>query len=251
MMSIRPFVNEVLLSFMLGIIACALVPAFLSLAAYARGSAVQGGVLKRQLDPKAIVETFLSTGFRRHILRSDDEGVIRSFGPRLDNHEAAGSPPPPLGSRSGREKVVCIEESGWPFRAFYCYWVAEYDEGALYTVWTHPMAPEFSTPPRLIGGIGQFVQNARRDLVLGWSFPFLPIWDRFLGNLLCYGVLAWTLVYLMPYAWRSVLHKRRYMKGMCPHCAYDLRSVAGARCPECGRDIVVGRNDLPDIGPDR
>ncbi len=62
--------------------------------------------------------------------------------------------------------------------------------------------------------------------VYTWSPPYIfvrcPLWPFMLAA--C-GIGAAGFVLRQRLTW-----------GMCPRCGYDLRGVAAARCPECGRE---------------
>jgi len=60
--------------------------------------------------------------------------------------------------------------------------------------------------------------------------PLLPFWEGLLTNSAFYGVLAFGLARGFP-ASRAL---RRYRRGDCPKCGYDMRSNDSTLCPECG-----------------
>jgi hypothetical protein len=60
--------------------------------------------------------------------------------------------------------------------------------------------------------------------------PLLPIWPGLAFNTLFYALL-W---YLALASARMVSHNRRYRRGLCPFCRYDLRADYSQGCSECG-----------------
>ncbi len=60
--------------------------------------------------------------------------------------------------------------------------------------------------------------------------PLTPIWPGLAFNTLFYALLWW----LALASARMVNHNRRYRRGLCPHCRYDLRADYSQGCSECG-----------------
>lgn len=60
--------------------------------------------------------------------------------------------------------------------------------------------------------------------------PLLPIWPGLAFNTLFYALL-WWLAFASA---RMVKHNRRYRRGLCPICRYDLRADYSQGCSECG-----------------
>lgn len=80
------------------------------------------------------------------------------------------------------------------------------------------------TDPRFfpLGGVGYLVYH--------------PRWPAYLANTLIDGTLLAASIFLSILAVRAVRAKRRTRKGLCPHCAYDLRATPPNQpCPECGQ----------------
>ncbi len=61
------------------------------------------------------------------------------------------------------------------------------------------------------------------------AVPLIPLWPGFLLNALIWG----SPVLLIPAA-RGLRRARRRRRGLCPRCAYDLKTGSLASCPECG-----------------
>ncbi len=62
--------------------------------------------------------------------------------------------------------------------------------------------------------------------------PFWPVWRGLLIDIALYAVLWSLLLFGLPALRRAV----RRRKGLCPHCAYDLRATPPNQpCPECGQ----------------
>lgn len=64
--------------------------------------------------------------------------------------------------------------------------------------------------------------------------PTSPIPLHLLADAVMLGA-AWFIVLRVHYPWRLVQAMGRVSRGLCPTCAYDLRYIESARCPECGR----------------
>lgn len=64
--------------------------------------------------------------------------------------------------------------------------------------------------------------------------PISPLWLHLLVDAALLGA-AWFILLRIHYPWRLVQAMGRVRRGLCPTCAYDLRYIESARCPECGR----------------
>lgn len=65
-----------------------------------------------------------------------------------------------------------------------------------------------------------------------WSIATVPIWRGLLAN-----SLFWSVVVAVPFF--APGHVTRYLRrkrGWCVGCGYDLASVKGLACPECGAE---------------
>jgi hypothetical protein len=62
------------------------------------------------------------------------------------------------------------------------------------------------------------------------DLPCAPLWAGLAINTTFYAAIWWLLLAL-PRLIRRTLRTRR---GLCPSCAYDMRGLANAPCPECG-----------------
>lgn len=60
--------------------------------------------------------------------------------------------------------------------------------------------------------------------------PLRPIWPGLLANTLFYALLWWLAFASL----RMVRHNRRYRRGLCPLCRYDLLADYSKGCSECG-----------------
>ena len=56
------------------------------------------------------------------------------------------------------------------------------------------------------------------------------------GCAIGFSVMLWTLVPALVLVYKGE-HYRRVRDGLCLACAYDIRGVEGAACPECGHKI--------------
>jgi hypothetical protein len=62
------------------------------------------------------------------------------------------------------------------------------------------------------------------------ALPLRIIWPGFLINTLFYAICLWILL-AIP---RKLRRWRRFKRGLCSKCGYDLRSGGSLACPECG-----------------
>lgn len=81
------------------------------------------------------------------------------------------------------------------------------------------------------GGICLTPEVAETASLQGFrALPLLPIWPGLAFNTLFYALL-WYLAFASA---RMVKHNRRYRRGLCPICRYDLRADYSQGCSECG-----------------
>jgi hypothetical protein len=75
---------------------------------------------------------------------------------------------------------------------------------------------------------------SRRDRQVPFAellyLPYSPLWRGLLYNTLFYALIFFALTSTK----RAYRHARRYRKGRCPICAYDLQYDNTLGCPECG-----------------
>lgn len=62
------------------------------------------------------------------------------------------------------------------------------------------------------------------------ALPYRPIWSGLVFNTLFYATLLWGFVALLT----GIRRLRRFSRGRCPRCAYDLAHDYRTGCPECG-----------------
>lgn len=108
-----------------------------------------------------------------------------------------------------------IYDAGWPCRATWGWYCNDY-----------------STDETLRPKVG-FVSVPLLNPDGGWqrtAFPYLPLFPGLILNTLFYAAIWWGLLAL-PRLIRRTLRVRR---GLCPRCAYDMRGLTNAHCPECG-----------------
>ena len=107
-------------------------------------------------------------------------------------------------------------------------------------------SPGFPHLPRRLLGIGydhsvspQTLDAEETQLRVAAELPYQnlpPAYETWIVQTPCSTIAAATA--LLPLAWVwSVLRGRRYPKGHCSQCGYDLRASAG-RCPECGAPVA-------------
>lgn len=89
------------------------------------------------------------------------------------------------------------------------------------------------------GGLNQRVGSFIRTE--SW-FVYHPIWPGLLIN-----TIVWSLPFLLIFAAASSLRRRsRRRRGLCPHCAYDLRATPPSHpCPECGSKSSQSTPQVP------
>jgi len=49
----------------------------------------------------------------------------------------------------------------------------------------------------------------------------------------------------VPFLWRRYRRLRRYERGLCPACGYDVTGTPGIRCSECGEQIAIRAMPAP------
>ena len=115
----------------------------------------------------------------------------------------------------GTEKLFWLEDArGFPFL---CVWSSWTDE-----------------PAGLIGAGGIQLPATRNSLGLRvQALPYRPIWLGLAANTAFYGLLF----YLVVRTWKGLRGWRRFNRGLCPACAYDLRYDYSRGCSECGRGV--------------
>ncbi|QKK09757.1 MAG: hypothetical protein HND58_17365 [Planctomycetota bacterium] len=117
------------------------------------------------------------------------------------------------------------EARGWPALAFWMEYrgFSAYGSGGPLTVFGGvPLEPSVATGnTRLFG-----TPNAATVRAV----PYLPIWPGLAFNTLFYALLWWLAFASV----RMVRHNRRYRRGLCPMCRYDLLADYSGGCSECG-----------------
>ncbi|MCH7602993.1 MAG: hypothetical protein IIB54_09525, partial [Planctomycetes bacterium] len=131
------------------------------------------------------------------------------------------------------QSIVQRMRSGWPFRAFVAHeWNVE--------------PPDYMRVPHAVGGAWvMIVVGQYRDREMNRPIAFHPLWFGLVIDTTLYALL-WWIITIGPWQIRQY---RRRIRGLCLHCAYDLRGVDHEVCPECGaattvtkmsRNILVG-----------
>ena len=62
------------------------------------------------------------------------------------------------------------------------------------------------------------------------AIPYHPIWPGLIFNTVFYALLA----FITHRLFRTIREHRRFTKGNCPKCKYDLNANFAPGCPECG-----------------
>lgn len=122
---------------------------------------------------------------------------------------------------------------GWPCRALWheYRYNPQKDQPPTFLMFNlHPPAHTYDTPGAI--RLGWFTTEfGGAAFKVPGSLPYRPLAGGFVINTMLYAVL-WAAVLEVP---GRVRRWRRMKRGLCPACAYDLRStLAGAPCPECG-----------------
>ncbi len=68
--------------------------------------------------------------------------------------------------------------------------------------------------------------------IAGRILPGDPVWTGFTLNTLLYA----SILFLATGGVRKLKQHRRFSRGLCPRCAYDLTGLT--TCPECGRPAM-------------
>jgi hypothetical protein len=113
-----------------------------------------------------------------------------------------------------------VKAYGWPAVALWCGGVID-NSAASVTMTDHR---GWSPPPSLVPPVESLYLYGTPLL------PTLPLWPGFLVDWMLYAIAGLALLSL-PSLLRNRLRRRR---GRCIECGYDLRSVPGPQCPECG-----------------
>ncbi len=117
--------------------------------------------------------------------------------------------------------------TGWPLPALESWSGTSFD--ASPNVGTGVMPPETIDFGPLANGLFNIHDTNPWGASVGADFPqhrfpIKPHWPGFLINTLIYALIIW----LCTRPWRRL----RAARGLCPHCAYDVRGLT--TCPECG-----------------
>lgn len=92
-----------------------------------------------------------------------------------------------------------------------------------------PIPPELDLPLAIKSRFFYSALTPRMPRLL----PLRPKWMPFAINTIVYATLLWLLI-AGPLLLREV---RRFRRGCCPACGYDLRHAEHDACPECGAAI--------------
>jgi len=86
--------------------------------------------------------------------------------------------------------------------------------------------------------------------VLGALVPVLPYWPSISINILLLGLMSLVANVSLVAFWRwHPIQQDRLRRGLCPHCAYDLKSQPTPGCPECGWLRAAGITTPPPSPP--
>lgn len=107
---------------------------------------------------------------------------------------------------------------GWPALSLWC-------ELTNFEQLRHRQAAE----ALFAGGIALPSNNAD-PVYFSRALPLFPIWPGLVFDTLFYALLWWLAFASV----RMITHNRRYRRGLCPMCRYDLRANFSQGCSECG-----------------
>jgi hypothetical protein len=114
-----------------------------------------------------------------------------------------------------------ILAAGWPMKALVGRQYLQFDFDARPGTFREHIGHE--------RGVLRFGHDAPRK---GW-LPIAPLWPGFVIDTALYGCPV-----LIGFGASDIRRWRRRRRGLCAHCAYDLRGLSkGAACPECGREL--------------
>jgi hypothetical protein len=118
---------------------------------------------------------------------------------------------------------IMVQVQGWPLRcaAWRQVWGA-YPVGA-----GTPLRTEgaLHVPASVLGGKGD-----------GILLALTPMWRGLVGNTVFYATLVIAAVY-GPKWLVNRRRQRRFRRGLCPMCHYNLAGTLAAVCPECGAEL--------------
>lgn len=86
------------------------------------------------------------------------------------------------------------------------------------------LGPESSWRPTTASGTITMGPATRFSPQVKITAVFVPLW-------------VWSVALPIVAVWTFIWSRRRYGPGCCGGCGYDVRGIAGERCPECGRPV--------------
>lgn len=92
----------------------------------------------------------------------------------------------------------------------------------------------FTTPGAIRLPDGSQTTNPKLEIR---AIPYRPIWPGLIFNTIFYALLAFITHRLV----RTIREHRRFTKGRCPKCKYDLNANFAPGCPECGWRRTIPR----------
>jgi hypothetical protein len=121
-----------------------------------------------------------------------------------------------LSERFAYEPGVLVVEAGFPFR---CLWA---------------IMPQLPVGGSMIeSGLNVRAMTIGGVTLDAFTLPIRPHLIRFTLNVALWSGAWWLVLRVVP----TVRRSRRFRRGLCPACGYDLCGSPGDRCPECGRAI--------------
>ena len=95
--------------------------------------------------------------------------------------------------------------------------------------------PDRSRPREVVSGFR--VADTGQNVPVPYKLlPLRPVYPGLIGNIVCYSLLA----YLVLFVFFDVRYIIRLKRGRCPQCGYDLQGADHEACPECGEEIRKG-----------
>ncbi len=144
--------------------------------------------------------------------------------------------------------IASINQAGWPFRCLSREYLDPSGSGQGAMTWFSPWHPSQHKRAN-IGGAPSDRRNI--TLIANWQhymsfevpekigpftlpadryLPLRPIWSGLIINTFIYATIIWMMMFIAS----IMLQHRRFKKGHCPKCNYELRRDYSAGCPECG-----------------